>query len=93
MLIQVLREIKTSQGTLNLDDLGRKLGVERSALQGMIDYWVRKGRLQDDQEMATAADICTHVSCGGSCTGPRNCSFKMNMPKTYSISWQNEIDV
>jgi hypothetical protein len=86
MLIQVLREIKTSQSTLNLDDLGRKLGVERSALQGMIDYWVRKGRLQDDQEMAITPDICTSVGCAGSCTGSRNCSFKVKMPKTYSIS-------
>ena len=90
MLIQVLREIKTSQGMLNLDDLSRKLGVERSALQGMIDYWVRKGRLQDDQEKATTTDMCIPMSCAGSCTGPRNCSFKMKMPKTYSISWQNE---
>ena len=90
MLIQVLREIKTSQGVLNLDSLSRKLGVERSALKGMIDYWVRKGRLRDDQEMAINPDICTPVGCAGSCTGPRNCSFRVKMPKTYSISWQNE---
>lgn len=90
MLIQVLRDIKTSKCTLNLDSLSRKLGVDRSALQGMIDYWVHKGRLRDDQEMAMTPDICTTVGCAGSCTGPRNCSFKVKMPKTYSISWQNE---
>ena len=48
MLNQVLQEIKFAQSALNLSDLSRKLGVERSALDGMIQFWVRKGRLRDD---------------------------------------------
>lgn len=86
MLIQVLREIKTSQGTLNLDDLSRKLGVERSALQGMIDFWVRKGRLRDDDlNIAAAQTACSISDCDRSCVGPQACPFVVKMPKTYSL--------
>ncbi|OQY27656.1 MAG: hypothetical protein B6243_12755 [Anaerolineaceae bacterium 4572_5.2] len=49
MLHQVLNEFKSAQGALNLSDLARKLKVEQSALDGMIQFWVRKGRIEDSQ--------------------------------------------
>jgi len=68
-----------------LNDLGRKLGVEQSALEGMIDYWVRKGRLQDDE--AVNAAICNSGACssGVSCPGPQGCPFVVKMPRTFSL--------
>ena len=47
MLRQVLHEVESAEGSMSLNDLGRKLNVERSALEGMIAYLVQKGKLQD----------------------------------------------
>jgi hypothetical protein len=85
MLISLLREIELAQGTVRLDDLSHKLGVERSALEGMIAFWVRKGRLRGDQEIALPPDTCSSVVCAGSCPGLQHCPFKVRTPKTYSI--------
>jgi len=85
MLQQVLQEIKQAQGPVNLNDLARKLGVERSALEGMIQFWVRKGRLTDDiLEAETPHDVCESM-CSNSCPGPSKCAFVMSMPRTYSL--------
>ena len=87
MLNQVLQEIETTQSALSLGDLSRKLGIERSALDGMIQFWVLKGRLVDDDAAETqAGTVCPIGSCGASCRGTSNCAFVVKMPKTYSIS-------
>jgi len=65
MLNQVLQEIKSAQSALKLSDLSHKLGVERSALDGMIQFLVRKGRLRnDDEDLAAVTTICSPPSCG-----------------------------
>jgi len=87
MLNQVLQEIRSTQSALNLGDLSHKLGVERSALDGMIQFWVRKGRLIDDDAAETQAGVvCSIGSCGASCMGAFNCAFIAKMTRTYSIS-------
>jgi len=85
MLNQVLNEIKNSKNGLNLNELSRKLDVDRSALDGMIQFWVQKGRLVDED--AEEANSCptSGGSCGASCSGPEGCAFVMEMPKSYSI--------
>ena len=86
MLNQVLQQIKSAQSALKLSDLSHKLGVERSALDGMIQFLVRKGRLRNDNEdLAAVTTICSPPSCGGSCTGMAVCPFVVKIPKTYSI--------
>ena len=87
MLNQVLQEIRSTQSALNLVDLSRKLGIERSALDGMIQFWVRKGCLVDDDAAETQAGVvCSIGSCGATCMGTSHCAFVAKMPKTYSIS-------
>jgi hypothetical protein len=89
MLNQVLQEIKFAQSALNLSDLSHKLGIERSALDGMIQFWVRKGKLRDDDaDLAAVMSTCSPPSCGGSCAGMATCPFIAKMPKTYSIPSQ-----
>jgi len=86
MLTQVLLEIKSAQNSLNLSELSRKLDIDRSALDGMIQFWVRKGRLRDDDaDLAVMTSTCSPPSCGGSCAGMAVCPFVAKMPKTYSI--------
>lgn len=81
MLNEVLFEINNANGPLSLNVLSQRLGVDRSALDGMLRYWVRKGRLKDDDVMdvETAGGSCP--SCGGAGT----CSYVVKMPKSYSV--------
>ena len=83
MLNQVLREIETAQGPITVRELSRKLEIEVNALEGMIQFWVRKGRIQDDD----ASKSCNEEigDCSTSCCGTAECAFIAKMPKTFSI--------
>ena len=87
MLHQVLRELETAQEAVDLNQLAHKLGVERSALQGMIQFWVRKGRLKDDRQEAQAANVscACAAECRSSCGEVQGCPFLMKLPRTYSL--------
>jgi hypothetical protein len=87
MLKQVLKEIEAAGGTISLDALGQRLGLDRSTLEGMIQFWVRKGRLKEDNFFSSGTGNCVTGSCGGSCSGPQGCPFTMRMPRTYSLAF------
>lgn len=83
MLNQVLREIKTAKGSITVQELSLKMGVEPDAMEGMIQFLVRKGLLQGDDTMkncTTVSGACSTTKCGTS-----DCVFIAKMPKTYSI--------
>ena len=63
-------------------ELSQRLGIERSALEAMIEYWVRKGRLFEDEGTA-----CSPAGghCGGSCTGAAECAFVAKMPRSWMV--------
>ena len=82
MLNQVLFEIKNAQGPITIRELSRKLKIEPQALEGMLQFWVRKGRIRNDD--AEACDNETG-SCGTACSGTLECAFIAKMPKTYSL--------
>jgi hypothetical protein len=86
MLKKVLDEVKNASGAVDLNGLAKKLGIERSALDGMVQFWVRKGRLTDDDlaEDNQPFDACG--SCAGSCPGPKSCPFVFTAPRTYSLT-------
>ncbi len=79
MLYQVLQAFETATGPVSLDELSRELGIERGALEGMIAFWVRKGRLQDS----------AGPGCGGSCgscgAAPGGCAFQHAGPRTITL--------
>lgn len=90
MLYRILQEIESAKGSVNLNELSHKLGVERGALEGMIQFWVRKGRLRDDSQPAEIPlSSCTSGGCGSSCSGPQGCPFVMQLPKTYTLRRQS----
>jgi hypothetical protein len=88
MLSKVLHEIERTDGTLNISDLQRKLGVERSALEGMMQFLVQTGRLVDGDASIEECDTNTG-SCGPICTGLVECAFVAKMPKTYKLPKKN----
>jgi hypothetical protein len=86
MLYQVLEEIEQARGPVLINELSRKLNLDPGVLRGMIQFWVRKGRLCDDDALAGEGQVCAGGGCGDSCSGMANCSFVAKMPKTYSVS-------
>ena len=85
MLWQVLHAVEAAQAPLDLNELSRRLDVERSVLDGMIQFWVRKGRLVDDAATAgQVTDACAAHGCGG-CSGAQGCPFTMKMARTIAL--------
>jgi len=83
MLQQVLHEIENANAPITLQTLSHRLNIEPSALQGMIDFWVRKGRLRDDD--AVADDCSPSGGCSDSCGGASGCAFVVDTPRSYSL--------
>jgi hypothetical protein len=94
LLLQILHELQTTQRPISLDDLGRRLGVERSVLEGMIQTLVRMGRLhacvppsggKDDSDMA--------ATCGAycaDCAAAQSCALAAKLPASYSLATQQD---
>jgi len=87
MLNQVLHEIENCKGPITMGELSRKLGIEINALEGMIQFWVRKGRLQITEDQANGAN-CSCGSSSSSCSPIGDCVFVAKMPNTYSLAIQ-----
>jgi hypothetical protein len=91
MLGKVLQTIKMSQKPISLAALSQDLKIERSALEGMLAYWVQKGRIKvEDQNNETPGYTCASGSCGPTCSGADNCVFMAKMPKVYKITDQED---
>ena len=86
MLYQVLAELEQAHGPVLVKDLGQKLNIDTGVLMGMIEFWVRKGRLCDDDAIAEEGIACAGGGCGDHCSGLSECIFVAKMPKTYSIA-------
>ena len=59
MLSAVVEEFENAQGPLTLADMSRRLGIDRSALEGMIQFLVRKGTLRQ-----VGPDTAACAQCG-----------------------------
>lgn len=88
MLRELLRLVEAADGPISLAELGRQLGVDAAVLDGMLQHWVRKGRLVMDGGAATpCADGYMSVGGGcGSCAGVAACPFIVRLPITYRLN-------
>jgi hypothetical protein len=96
MLQQLMQEIEAVGGTVSVRQLSQRLGVETSALEGMLDYLVRKGRLVEYSswgcsELSAESDGQI-PSCASVCPGARGCPFLAKQPKTYTLRKQTKDD-
>lgn len=57
MLSEILKAFRQTGGPLDLNELSRQLGTERSALEGMLELLVRQGKLK---EVNPGAEDCVH---------------------------------
>jgi len=78
MLSRIIDEFRKSSGSLDLNGLGQRLGVERSALDGMLQLLVRQGKLC---EAGISTEACTH------CAGRLSCGVIQigNVGKAYEL--------
>jgi hypothetical protein len=65
MLSEILKEFRESGGIVSLNELSRHLGLERSALDGMLETLVRQGKLREVCAMGSTGSC----HCGGGCQG------------------------
>lgn len=82
MLHQVLREIEQATGPLSLADLARKLKVDQGTLEGMITFWVRKGRIVASQ---VDGQHCATGGCTGCASNSGSCPFAGSAPRTFAL--------
>jgi len=78
MLARIIDGFKRSDRPLDLNELSRRLGIERSALDGMLQLLVYQGRLR---EVDSGTEACAH------CAGRLSCaSIQMsNVGKAYEL--------
>jgi hypothetical protein len=89
MLRQVLQELESATGPVELNALSRKLGVERGALEGMIEFWMRKGRLKDAYALATEG-TCVSDDCAVTCSDAHHCPLVTKLPRSLSLLGPHE---
>ncbi|NOZ50727.1 MAG: hypothetical protein GXP37_11870 [Chloroflexi bacterium] len=86
MLQAILTEIQNAQEPLDLQRLSEHLDIDVQALQGMIQFLVRKGRLQPVAPHTSADTPC---SCGSwvqsACPGPEQCPFVYKLPPAFVV--------
>ena len=88
MLRELLRLVETAEGPISLSDLARQLGVDAAVLDGMLQHWVKKGRLVVDgrSSAVTCEGGCASMGGCGSCAGVASCPFIARLPVTYRLN-------
>ena len=75
-LRQVLTIFENADGPLSMTQIARELDVSVPRLEGMLRYWVRKGKLR---ETGSAANCGTCGSAGA-------CPFVLDLPRGYELA-------
>jgi hypothetical protein len=79
MLMEILKAFREADGPMDLEGLSRKLGTERSALEGMLETLVRQGKLR---EVDVGGETC------GNCHGKASCAVLRSgmIGKVYELA-------
>jgi hypothetical protein len=80
-LTQVLTIFEQADGPLSLANIAHRLDISQARLEGMIQYWVRKGRIRE----TAAGKEC------GSCGIKGECPFVMEMPRSYELATPDDV--
>lgn len=75
LLREVLDAFEQASGPVSLNEMARALHVAPGLLEGMIQHWVRKGRLRE------SADLPHCQTCGSA----RGCPFIPRLPRSYEL--------
>jgi hypothetical protein len=73
MLQAVLTAFEEARGPISLNEMARDLGIAPGMLDGLIEHWVRKGKVR----------ACSGGSACASCHSA--CSYSPTMPRSYEL--------
>ena len=94
VLDTLLTELRAVRGPIRSADLAERVGVSESALSGMIDVLVAKGRLSPAEDPgAGEAVACSGGACGTACVGLDQCAFIANVPAAYALIINAAVDL
>jgi hypothetical protein len=79
-LRQVLTIFETADSPLSLPQIARNLDVTPEHLEGMIQHWVRKGKIRPSGAL---------TDCG-TCGQQGGCPFVMALPRSYELVTAHE---
>ncbi|GAB4574402.1 MAG: hypothetical protein Kow0077_20760 [Anaerolineae bacterium] len=82
-LRQVLQLFEESPRPLSLAEMAHTLDIEQNMLEGMIEYWVRKGKIR-----ASDGDAPQCTTCGKGST----CPYVSSFPRRYELRTGEEPD-
>jgi hypothetical protein len=86
ILDRLLDELHSVKGPIKSSDLANRIGVSQSALDGMIEVLVGKGKLVGSPDMADDDLIaCSGTACGVLCVGLDQCPFIVDVPEMFSL--------
>lgn len=74
MRLREVLEIFEKGGALSLAQIAQQCGIEQSALEGMILFWVRKGKLRE----------ITTSGCSG-CSAHKGCPVVVTLPRRFEL--------
>jgi hypothetical protein len=83
-LRQVLDRFADQSTPISIKQMARQMDLDPGVLGGMIDYWVRKGKLR---EVSTTGDNCTTCGVKGACP------FVVAMPRSYELVRPDEDEI
>jgi hypothetical protein len=86
-LREVLRAFESARGPLSLNDIARDLDITPGMLDGMIDYWVRKGKIRP----AVSGPSC--AACSSCASAKSCCTYAPNMPRSYVLVTDDAVEV
>ncbi len=74
-LSNLLTKIEESSGAFSIQALARELDLTPERVESMLEYWVRKGKIESS----------TNLTECGSCSSQGVCPFVLEMPRTYEL--------
>lgn len=83
-LSQVLAAFEDNSTPLTLSQIARNLQISPARLEGMIQYWVRKGILRE---------TASYTDCGTCGHGEEGCPFVMELPRSYELVREASITI
>ena len=69
LLDEIMNEIEKANGPIKLKELAMRVGAEESALEGMLEFLEKKGRLslvragEWEQCRVTSCEVCAFRKC------------------------------
>lgn len=74
-LRQVLTVFETADSPLSLPQIARELDMSPAQLDGMIQHWVRRGKIRQSGSLSDC----------GTCGQQGGCPFVMTLPRSYEL--------